>query len=250
MFRVKICGITSVEDALAAAAAGADAIGLNCYPQSPRYCPSEIAAKIAQAVPKQVCKVGVFVGATAAEIRGAVETIGLDLVQLHGDEPPALVAELRGLAVMKAFRLGDDYSIVADYLRECHQLACVPRMVLVDALRTGQFGGTGETLDWPKLSRRATAIWRRAAGLGRRFECFERGGRDCRGAPLGSRYGQRRGGEPRQEIARANARLCCRGPGCILAAGRLEVGQNGSVNAAVRRAGWIAGRAGRLALAG
>ena len=152
MFRVKICGITSVEDALAAAAAGADAIGLNCYPQSPRYCPREIAAKIAQAVPKQACKVGVFVGATAAEIRGAVETIGLDLVQLHGDEPPALVAELRGLAVMKAFRIGRRLFDRGGLSRECHQLACVPRMVLVDALRTGQFGGTGQTLDWPKLS--------------------------------------------------------------------------------------------------
>ncbi len=151
MFRVKICGITSIRDALAVAEAGGDAIGLNCFVGSPRYCKPETARKIADAVPKHVCKVGVFVNATADEIRASVAAIGLDLVQLHGDEIPELLLQLRSLAVMKAFRLGEDFSQVGEYLRHCHRLASVPRMVLVDALQPGQYGGTGTTLDWQAL---------------------------------------------------------------------------------------------------
>ena len=97
MFRVKICGITSVDDALAVAAAGADAIGLNCYPASARFVPLDAARTIAAAVGSRVVKVGVFVNATAEEIRAAADSIGLDLIQLHGDEPPELLRELRPL---------------------------------------------------------------------------------------------------------------------------------------------------------
>jgi phosphoribosylanthranilate isomerase len=151
VFRVKICGITNVDDALAAARAGADAIGINCYVHSKRFCPLEEAKSIARAVPRQVCKVGVFVNASADEVRATVAAIGLDLAQLHGDETPELLAALRGLAVMKAFRLATDYAPVAEFLGECHRRACVPRMVLVDALRPGEYGGTGHALDWTAL---------------------------------------------------------------------------------------------------
>jgi phosphoribosylanthranilate isomerase len=151
MFRVKICGITSVDDAVAAARAGADAIGINCYAGSKRFCPLDEAQRIGQSVPPKVCKVGVFVNASADEVRAAVETIGLDLVQLHGDEPPELLAQLRGIPVMKAFRLESDYAPAAEFLHSCHKRACVPRMVLVDKLQAGQYGGTGETLDWSAL---------------------------------------------------------------------------------------------------
>jgi phosphoribosylanthranilate isomerase len=151
MFRVKICGITTVPDAHVAVEAEADAIGLNFYPASPRFCPIENAREIAANVPKGICKVGVFVNATAHDIRRTVEVVGLDLVQLHGDEPPELLGEIRGLPVMKAFRVDGDLSAIAAYLAICHRDRCMPRMVLIDALRPGQYGGTGATLNWPAI---------------------------------------------------------------------------------------------------
>ena len=151
MFRVKICGITSVDDALLAADAGADAIGLNFFAESPRFCKLELANCIAAATPRSVCKVGVFVNATAKEIRRVAVAVGLDLVQLHGDEPPELLCEIRPLAVMRAFRAGGDISTIGEYLRACYPLMCMPRMMLVDASQPGQYGGTGQTLDWEAL---------------------------------------------------------------------------------------------------
>lgn len=148
MFRVKICGITSVDDALAATAAGADAIGLNFYTVSPRYCPPDRAKTIAAAVGSGVCKVGVFVNASAEEIRQTAQSVRLDLVQLHGDEAPELLRAIRPLGVVRAFRVKDDLSSISEYLRQCHALMCVPRMLLVDAAKPGQYGGTGLTLDW------------------------------------------------------------------------------------------------------
>jgi phosphoribosylanthranilate isomerase len=152
MFRVKICGITSVEDAQTAAAAGADAIGLNFHSGSPRYCPPDRAQAIAAAVPG-VCRVGVFVNASADEIRQIAENVRLDLVQLHGDETPELLRSIRPLGIVRAFRVSDDLSSVSEYLRQCHALMCVPRMLLVDAAKTGQYGGTGATLDWNWLGK-------------------------------------------------------------------------------------------------
>jgi phosphoribosylanthranilate isomerase len=160
MFRIKICGITSVEDALGAAAAGADAIGLNFHCQSPRCCPLEHASKIASAVPRHVCKVGVFVNATAGDIRSIVGSVGLDLVQLHGDETPEAIAELSGLNVMKAFRVHDDLLDVVAFLDRCRDLGAMPRMVLVDAFQPGQYGGTGETIDVEVLRKNRTSLGR------------------------------------------------------------------------------------------
>ncbi len=152
MFRVKICGLTNVTDALAATEAGADAIGLNCYPASRRYCPLDRSSEIAAAVPTRVRKVGVFVNATTEQIRAAVDALRLDLVQVHGDESPEFLQSLRPLAVIKAFRLAEDYSQVSDYLRQCHRLGCTPRMVLVDAHSASEYGGTGATVDWQTLN--------------------------------------------------------------------------------------------------
>ncbi len=117
MFRVKICGITCVEDALAAIAAGADAIGLNFYRASPRFCPPDTAQAIAAAVGNRVRKVGVFVNAPADEILRAADNLGLDMVQMHGDETPELLREIRPLGVVRTFRLSDDLSTIHDYLR-------------------------------------------------------------------------------------------------------------------------------------
>jgi phosphoribosylanthranilate isomerase len=151
MFRVKICGITNVGDARIAWDAGADAIGLNFYRASPRFCRIEMARAIVQGMPQAVRKVGVFVNAPAAEILAMFDTVGLDAVQLHGDEPPELLRDLRRVPVIRAFRVGRELTPIGCYLQVCHRLACVPRMVLVDTLKPGQYGGTGATLDWQVL---------------------------------------------------------------------------------------------------
>ncbi len=88
MFRIKICGITSVADAQAAVAAGADAIGLNFFAGSPRFLEPDGAEAIVRSVPSHIVKVGVFVNAAADKIVRTVERLDLDMIQLHGDEPP------------------------------------------------------------------------------------------------------------------------------------------------------------------
>lgn len=152
MFRVKICGVTSVDDARLVVSAGADAIGLNFFASSKRFCAPDVAQRIVDALPTGICKVGVFVNATRDEIRQAASALSLDMVQLHGDEPAELLRQLRPLPVMRAFRVGGDLAPVDEYLRTCHALRCLPRMVLVDASQSGQYGGTGVTLDWQALA--------------------------------------------------------------------------------------------------
>jgi phosphoribosylanthranilate isomerase len=149
VFRIKICGVTCPEDALAVSAAGADCIGLNFYDKSVRYLPPERAAEVVGSIPDQVLKAGVFVNAPLAEIRELAELFALDFVQLHGDEPPEAIAELANLRVIKAFRLGPEgIATVAEYLERCYQLAAMPAMVLLDAFQAGAYGGTGQIVDW------------------------------------------------------------------------------------------------------
>lgn len=158
MFQVKICGITTPEDALAAVDAGADAIGLNFYPRSKRYVELAAAKEIANAIPAGVARVGVFVNASAKEIAGAVDALALDAVQLHGDESPEFVAKLPAeWFVVRAYRLdgGGVEKIAADLLRS-DDLGRTPNAVLVDAHVDGQFGGTGVSVDWSALCQ-----WRR-----------------------------------------------------------------------------------------
>ena len=121
MIRIKICGIRSVADALAAADAGADAIGLNFFSKSRRFVDPALAQHIASAVPAHVCKVGVFVNHDASEIAAIANSVGLDVVQLHGDESPELIARLpRGVRVVRAKRCGSaGLSPLASYLAEC-----------------------------------------------------------------------------------------------------------------------------------
>jgi len=149
MFRIKICGVTSVEDALAAARAGADAVGLNFYPKSRRFVDSETAGRIVDALPAGVVKIGLFVNAPVAEVCRTFDRLALDLIQLHGDEPPDYLAQLGRRPVLRAFRLSPGrLQPVLDYLDECRSLACKPRLVLLDAAVAGQFGGTGKVADW------------------------------------------------------------------------------------------------------
>ena len=135
MFQVKICGITSVIDAQAAADAGADAIGLNFYPGSPRHVEPETAFEICQQLP-QLVKVAVF----------------FDAVQLHGDETPEQVAELTDLRLIRAFRCRDSsLQTVENYWRACRQQASLPEALLLDAYHPEQYGGTGQCLAWNQL---------------------------------------------------------------------------------------------------
>jgi len=153
MFRVKICGITTVDDAQLVARAEADAVGLNFFPKSPRCITPAIAERIVQSLPEDVVKVGLFVNADADEILGACELLGLDMIQLHGDERPEYLASLGKWPILRAFRLGPGgLNPIAEYLRECHHLGCSPAMVLIDSLVRGAYGGSGTRADWTVAS--------------------------------------------------------------------------------------------------
>jgi phosphoribosylanthranilate isomerase len=140
MTRVKICGVTSVEDALASVEAGADAIGVNFARRSPRRVDVGLARQIVDALPPHVISVGVFVDSSEAEIRDVIARTGLRCVQLHGDEPPELVAAFLPHAY-KALRVRGPGVLdeAARYPGE---------YVLLDAYVPGVEGGTGATFDW------------------------------------------------------------------------------------------------------
>lgn len=148
MFRIKICGVTSVADALEAVQAGADAIGLNFYAPSPRYVSPSQARDIAAVLPADVKCVGVFVDPELAQLEAAAKC-GLHAVQLHGDERPSLLAHYRELPIVKAFRLGrDGLAPMRAFLEQAQALACSPGAVLIDAHCPGAYGGSGTTADW------------------------------------------------------------------------------------------------------
>jgi phosphoribosylanthranilate isomerase len=146
--RLKICGLTSVADALWCASAGADWIGLNFHPASPRRIDLGLAGEIVAALPSSTQAVGLFVDRPAGEIAQVADHLGLRIVQLHGEEPPELVRDLAGLHVIRAFRLGtrDDVRAMTRYLRRCQELGRPPDSVLVDAFVSGQAGGTGRSI--------------------------------------------------------------------------------------------------------
>jgi len=137
--RVKICGITRLEDALAAAEAGADALGFNFWPGSKRYLEPRAAAEIITRLPPFVATVGVFVDPTRDEALRAAEASGVQWLQLHGDEPPELCASLP-LPVLKGLRVRDRASLDA---LERYDVAGF----LLDADTAG-YGGSGQTFDW------------------------------------------------------------------------------------------------------
>jgi phosphoribosylanthranilate isomerase len=134
---------------------GADAIGLNFWPRSHRYVAPAEAQKIATELPRAVVRVGVFVNATAAEIATTASEVDLDWIQLHGDEPPSLLAMLpRQLPILRAFRCGaDGLASLATYLADAEALGRSPDAILVDADTTSEFGGTGRLADWSRITR-------------------------------------------------------------------------------------------------
>ncbi len=149
MFRIKICGVTSAKDAQLIALAGADAIGLNFFPNSPRYVEPVAAEKIAAFIAPKLARVGVFVNSPVEQIQETVARLKLDWIQLHGDEPPETIAALVGHSVLKAFRIGaDGWEAAASFLSKCREQGALPSAVLLDAAQPGEFGGTGHTIDW------------------------------------------------------------------------------------------------------
>ncbi len=144
MTKVKICGITNLEDALLSVKFGADALGFNFYEKSPRYISPEKAREIVEQLPREVLKVGVFVNESLGEICKIAETAKLDAIQLHGEETPEFAGELKAktnLEIIKAFRVSENFK-PEDVLQ--YEVDAV----LLDAYSRHEHGGTGETFDW------------------------------------------------------------------------------------------------------
>lgn len=153
MFRVKICGITTPQDGAQAIAAGADAIGLNFYSGSRRFVTLDRAKAIVEVLPPEAQKIGVFVNASAAEIRKIASAVHLSMIQLHGDEPVELLAELDELPIVRAFLLGEQgWEPCRRYFDRCQARGKQPAAVLVDAFQKGEYGGTGQSPDWAVVS--------------------------------------------------------------------------------------------------
>ena len=146
--RIKICGITRIEDALCAAHAGADAIGLIFYKASPRAVTAEQAASIANALPPFVSTVALFVNAARHEVVEVIARVRPAILQFHGDEDAAYCAQF-GVPFLKAIRVGA--GMKADDLLECAGRFPAARALLLDTLvdsNSGTYGGSGASFDW------------------------------------------------------------------------------------------------------
>lgn len=143
--RVKICGITRPEDAVAVANAGADAIGLVFYPKSSRFVSAVQASEIIEALPPFVAVVGLFLDARSADIESLLKTVKLSLLQFHGDECPADCSEF-ALPYIKAVGMSGhaNYRAYADCYKDTQG-------ILLDSHAPGAAGGTGETFDWTNV---------------------------------------------------------------------------------------------------
>jgi phosphoribosylanthranilate isomerase len=142
--KVKICGITNLEDALLSAKFGADALGFNFYAKSPRYIAPERAREIIEQLPPEILKVGVFVNESLEKIVEIAAAAKLNALQLHGEETPEFARELKtktNLEIIKAFRVSPDFN-PEDVLQ--YQVDAI----LLDAYTPHEHGGTGETFDW------------------------------------------------------------------------------------------------------
>jgi phosphoribosylanthranilate isomerase len=139
--QIKICGITNEQDALYAAGCGAAAMGFIFYPPSPRYIKPEDARKIVSVLPDELVKVGVFVNEKVAIIKRVMESCGLDMIQLHGDESPEFCREFPAFQIIKAVELKNDNDLNHTYSYEV-------AAILVDSRNAGLYGGTGKKVNW------------------------------------------------------------------------------------------------------
>src|SRR5499433_593317 len=153
--KLKVCGVTSLEDARAAIDCGAAYLGFNFYPKSPRYIAPQSARAIIERLPSEVIGVGVFVNESLPEdVIEILRVSGARMAQLHGDESPTYCASVGAERVIKALRIGDDFDArrVLDYPASA---------ILLDAFDAKLYGGTGRTANW--------AIAREAAKLTKVF---------------------------------------------------------------------------------
>jgi len=157
--RVKVCGITRVEDAQAAVEAGADAIGLVFYEPSPRNVRIEQARKIAASVPAFVSVVALFVNADAQYVQDVLNSVRIDLLQFHGDEENDFCSQFQR-PFIKAQRVRETSDVVASCVRFPDALA-----ILLDSYKPGVPGGTGESFDWSLIPKSQTKPLILAGGL-------------------------------------------------------------------------------------
>lgn len=146
MTRVKICGITNLEDARLCVKLGADAIGINFYEKSKRYVSPSVAGSIIEPLNGQINIFGVFVNASLNTIMDISAAAKIDVIQLHGNESPDFAHEVRtatGLQTIKAVRVSDAFelSAISEYNVDA---------ILLDSYAADEFGGTGTTFDWHK----------------------------------------------------------------------------------------------------
>jgi phosphoribosylanthranilate isomerase len=145
--RIKICGLTRVEDALAAAHAGADAIGLVFWPGTPRVVAAGRARAIAAALPPFVTRVALFVDPTESDVRAVLDAVPIDVLQFHGAEAPALCRAF-GRPYLKAIHVREGVDLV-EYASHYGDAAGL----VFDTFRAGELpGGTGHTFDWARLN--------------------------------------------------------------------------------------------------
>lgn len=143
---IKVCGITEPEDARAAALLGVNAVGLNFYAASPRSINPERALRIIEALPPFVSTVGVFVNYGDPDVlEDFALSLGLDAVQLHGDETPDYCSMIKKVKVIKAIRVAQDFKL--ELLRKYS-----PAAYLLDTHSNKGYGGTGFTFDWSKVA--------------------------------------------------------------------------------------------------
>ena len=152
--RIKICGLTGLDDAQRAVEAGAWALGLILFPGSVRRVELPAAERISATLRRQAEICGVFVNAPLDEVTDTIDATGLTMAQLHGDEGPAFCAEVArrtGAKVMKAARVrtGADIAALERFHTDFH---------LLDAHQPGRWGGTGETFDWELAAQRRSAV--------------------------------------------------------------------------------------------
>ena len=151
MVLVKICGITTLDDALAAVAAGADALGFNFYRRSARFIEPLEARKVIGQLPSEVLSVGVFVNEhTPEQVARVADEAGVGAIQLHGDESPEYCWALEGRRVIKALRVSDDFS--PESAKEFRAEA-----IMLDAYDPKARGGTGRVFDW-NIARRTREL--------------------------------------------------------------------------------------------
>ncbi|MGS2723292.1 phosphoribosylanthranilate isomerase [Porticoccus sp. GXU_MW_L64] len=143
--RVKICGITSVDDARQALDVGADAIGVVFYEPSPRAVSVQQVRQIASAVGPFVTLVGLFVNASADTINNVLKSVPLQLLQFHGDEPPEFCEQF-GMPWCKAIRMAPDLDVVAEAEKFANAQA-----LLFDAWQKDKYGGTGKVFEWQRV---------------------------------------------------------------------------------------------------